>query len=208
MASDRNPQVIVLNGGSSSGKSSITRALQELLPGIWLTFGVDTFLDALPDRGRSPRAGITYEQDGSITFSTEHRALERSWYTGLGSMAGAGAHLILDEVLLSGGSGQERLRSAFSDVNMAWVGVRCDPDVAASREAQRADRVEGMARQQARGVHRGVTYDFEVNTTKRSTEECAHDIARWLQLPNDKTGPFDRAPVHGRRALGSGRKLG
>ncbi len=78
MSINRNPQVIVLNGGSSSGKSSIARALQEILPGLWLTFGVDTFIDALPNGGDSPRAGITYEQDGTITFTTEHRALERS----------------------------------------------------------------------------------------------------------------------------------
>lgn len=177
MFSERNPQVIVLNGGSSSGKSSISRALQEILPGLWLTFGVDTFIDALPNRGDSPRAGITYEQDGTITFSAQYRALERSWYTGLSSMAAAGAHLILDEVMLSGGAGQERLRSAFGDVNMMWVGVRCAPDVAASREAQRADRVEGMARAQALCVHNGVVYDFEVNTTNRSTEDCARDLA-------------------------------
>lgn len=182
MSTDPNSQVIVLNGGSSSGKSSIIRALQEILPGIWLTFGVDTFIEALPNRGNSPRAGITYEQDGTITFSTEHRALERSWYTGLSSMARAGAHMILDEVLLSGGAGQERLRSTFRDVNVMWVGVHCDPTVAASREAQRADRVEGMARQQALSVHGGVVYNLEVNTTNRSIEECAHDIASGLPL--------------------------
>ena len=35
--------VIVLNGGSSSGKSSIARQLQaRLAPEPWLTFGVDT----------------------------------------------------------------------------------------------------------------------------------------------------------------------
>jgi len=195
---NRNLQVIVLNGGSSSGKSSIARALQEILPCIWLTFGVDTFINALPGRGDSPRAGIfinalpgrgdspragiTYEPDGTITFSTEHRALERSWYTGLGSMARVGAHMILDEVLLSCGAGQERLRSAFSDVDVIWVGVHCDPDVAAAREAQRADRVEGMARQQALSVHSGVVYDVEVDTTSRSTEECARDVAGQLSL--------------------------
>lgn len=182
MSSNQNPQVIVLNGGSSSGKSSIARALQEILPGIWLTFGVDTFIDALPAGGDSPRAGITFEQDGTITFSAEHRALERSWYTGLSAMARAGAHLILDEVLLSGRAGQERLRTAFSDVELIWVGVRCDPDVAVSREARRLDRVEGMARQQALSVHGGVIYDVEVDTTQNSTERCAQDIARQLSL--------------------------
>nr|WP_281350507.1 hypothetical protein [Arthrobacter gandavensis] len=76
----------------------------------------------------------------------------------------------------------DRLRSAFSDVELIWVAVRCDPDVAASREARRVDRVEGMARQQALSVHDGVDYDVEVDTTYRSTEGCARDIARQLSL--------------------------
>ncbi|MCZ2404202.1 AAA family ATPase [Paenarthrobacter sp. Z7-10] len=174
--------MIVLNGGSSSGKSSIARALQEILPGIWLTFGVDAFIDALPGRGDSPRAGITFEPGGTIAFSTEHRALERSWYTGLGAMAQAGANLILDEVLLSGRAGQERLRSTFGEADLLWVGVHCDPDVAASREAQRLDRVEGMARQQALSVHAGADYDVEVDTTYRSTDDCARDVASQASL--------------------------
>jgi chloramphenicol 3-O-phosphotransferase len=38
--------VIVLNGGSSSGKSSIARRLQDLLDQPWITLGVDDLLDA------------------------------------------------------------------------------------------------------------------------------------------------------------------
>ncbi len=97
-------------------------------------------------------------------------------------MALAGAYMILDEALLSGGAGQERIRSTFSEVKLIWVGVHCNPDVAASREAQRSDRVEGMARQQALSVHAGVVYDVEVDTTYRSTEECARDVAGQLSL--------------------------
>lgn len=181
MSATRKPQVIVLNGGSSSGKSSIARALQELLPGIWLTFGVDTFIDALPGRGDSPRAGITFEQDGTITFSTEYRTIERSWYTGLAAMAAAGAHMILDEVFLSGSAGQERLRSIFNDAEIFWVGVQCAPDVATSRERQRSDRVAGMAKLQAQSVHIDVAYDVEIDTSDRPPKECARVIARQLE---------------------------
>jgi chloramphenicol 3-O phosphotransferase len=38
--------VIVLNGGSSSGKSSIARRRQDLLDQPWITLGVDDLLDA------------------------------------------------------------------------------------------------------------------------------------------------------------------
>ena len=70
--------------------------------------------------------------------------------------------------------------SVFNDVTVAWVAVRCDPDVAAAREARRADRVPGMAQRQAMSVHSGMRYDFEVDTTNRTAEDCAHDIACWL----------------------------
>lgn len=41
------PDVIVLNGGSSSGKSSIARHLQDLLDTPWVHLGVDDLIDAL-----------------------------------------------------------------------------------------------------------------------------------------------------------------
>jgi chloramphenicol 3-O phosphotransferase len=145
-----------------------------------LTFGVDTFIDALPGRGEHAAAGITYHRDGSITFTEEHRRLERCWYAGLRAMAAAGAPLILDEVLLSGGAGQERLRSLFGDEGVVWVGVHCDREVVAAREADRPDRIPGMARRQALSVHDGVHYDVAVDTTDRSPEACAADIARFL----------------------------
>jgi len=40
-------QVIVLNGGSSSGKSGIARCLQAVLPDPWLAFGTDTLIQAM-----------------------------------------------------------------------------------------------------------------------------------------------------------------
>jgi chloramphenicol 3-O phosphotransferase len=45
-------QVIVLNGGSSSGKSGIARCLQTVLPEPWLVFGVDTLIQAMPAASR------------------------------------------------------------------------------------------------------------------------------------------------------------
>ena len=43
-------RVLVLNGTSSSGKSTLGTALQTLLPDPWLVIGIDTFVFALPHR--------------------------------------------------------------------------------------------------------------------------------------------------------------
>jgi chloramphenicol 3-O phosphotransferase len=170
-------QVIVLNGGSSSGKSSIARALQELLAMPWLTFGVDSLIEALPGRGEDPRSGLVYEPDGTITVEPRYRALEDAWYAGLACMALRGAPLILDEVFLAGAAGQQRLRRALQGLDVLWVGVRCEPAVASAREAGRPDRIRGMAAEQAAAAHVGVVYDLEVDTTHRSAAACARAIA-------------------------------
>ncbi len=174
-------RVIVLNGGSSSGKSSIARVLQELLPGLWLTFGVDAFIDALPGRGDSPRANITYLPNGAVETGPMFKSREHAWYQGLAAMARGGAPLILDEVFLSGGTAaQASMRATLQGIEVLWVGIRCDAAAAAAREARRPDRVPGMARKQAQSVHVGMSYDVEVDTTELSPEECARVIAAHL----------------------------
>jgi chloramphenicol 3-O phosphotransferase len=170
-------QVIVLNGGSSSGKSSIARALQDVLPELWLTFGTDVLAEALPGRGGDPRSGLVLEPDGTVTVKPEFRAVEQTWYERLAVMASRGALLILDEVFLAGGAGQQRLRALLGDLDVLWAGVHCDPKVAAGREAARPDRVTGMALTQALAVHAGVVYDVEVDTTDCSAIACARRIA-------------------------------
>ncbi|MFD6970990.1 chloramphenicol phosphotransferase, partial [Streptomyces sp. NPDC059949] len=52
------PQVIVLNGGSSSGKSGIVRCLQAVLRDPWLAAAVDSLVDAMPASLRTSAAGI------------------------------------------------------------------------------------------------------------------------------------------------------
>ena len=170
-------QVIVLNGGSSSGKSSIARALQDVLPGLWLTFGTDVLAEALPGRGDDPRSGLVLEPAGTVTGQPAYRVVEESWYQGLAAMARRGAFLILDEVFLAGGAGQRRLRALLVGLDVLWAGVHCNPLVAADREAARPDRVRGMAMAQAVAVHAGVVYDVEVDTTDCPAIACARRIA-------------------------------
>ncbi len=93
--------VIVLNGGSSSGKSSIARALQLLLPLPWLTFGADVLGEALPQSGAN--AVVTFGPAGEVWVAPAYRPLEQAWYRGLAAIAAAGVGLILDEVFLRGG---------------------------------------------------------------------------------------------------------
>ena len=169
-------QLIVLNGGSSSGKSGIARCLQTVLPDPWLSFGVDTLVEAMP-ASLTPAAGIEVAPDGRVLIGPEFRRLEAAWNEGIAAMARAGARIIVDEVFLGGAASQQRWRQALGPLPVLWVGVRCDSVVAAGREIARGDRVTGMAASQADVVHQGVVYDLQVDTTHTGALECARAIA-------------------------------
>jgi chloramphenicol 3-O phosphotransferase len=174
--------VIVLNGGSSSGKTSLAPYLQQQLPGIWLVLGVDDLIRALSFGPTDTTAGhsLDFKPDGSITVSEKFRQAESAWRTGIAAMASAGIGLIVDDVFLDGSASQARLSEATGTLTVVWVGVRCDAQIAASREAQRGDRMHGLALDQATRVHEGVRYDMVVDTTTRESEECARDIIEYV----------------------------
>ncbi|SBT93731.1 chloramphenicol 3-O phosphotransferase [Streptomyces sp. DI166] len=173
-------QVIILNGGSSSGKSGLVRCLQAVLPDPWLAFGVDSFVDALPARMQTTDDGITFGDDGSVSVGGDFMALQAAWAEGIAAMARAGARIVVDDVFLGGAASQQRWEKALGDLDVLWVGVRCDPEVAAAREIARGDRTPGMAARQAEPVHRQVRYDLEVDTTHTESLDCARTIASYL----------------------------
>jgi chloramphenicol 3-O phosphotransferase len=170
-------QVIVLNGVSSSGKSGLARCLQHLLPGPWLSLGVDTLISAMPVSADPAKAGIEIRGDGQVVVGTAFRTVEAAWIAGVAAMARAGARIIVDEVFLGGAASQQRWLDATDGLEVLWVAVRCDADVVAGREIARGDRVPGMALQQADVVHEGVSYDVEVDTSRTEAVDCARVIA-------------------------------
>jgi chloramphenicol 3-O phosphotransferase len=171
-------QVIVLNGGSSSGKSGIARCLQAILPDPWLALGVDDLIEAMPLSTRTSAAGIQIGPEGAVNVGPQFQALDRAWTRGVAAMARAGARVIIDDVFLGGADSQRRWQDALDGLPTLWVAVRCESAVAAGREVARGDRVAGMAASQAELVHHGVSYDLVVDTTHTEALECARAIAR------------------------------
>lgn len=170
-------QVIVLNGGSSSGKSGILRCLQQVLPDPWLAAAIDSLVDAMPARMQSSDGGIEFAADGGVHVGADFRTLQDAWMQGVAATARAGARVIVDDVFLGGAGTQAGWRAVLDGLDVLWVGVRCDGAVAEGREIARGDRVHGMAAKQAELVHHGVAYDVEVDTTHRESLDCAQAIA-------------------------------
>ncbi len=170
-------QVIVLNGGSSSGKTGVARCLKAILPRPWISLGIDDLLQALPPSLMGGGTGIEFGPQGGITLGEGFREIESAWMTGIAAMARAGARVIIDDVFLDGRGSQERMRPHLEGLEVLWVGVRCDSEIAVGREIARGDRMIGMAANQAEMVHEAVVYDIEVDTSRTEAIDCARVIA-------------------------------
>jgi chloramphenicol 3-O phosphotransferase len=147
-----------------------------MLPTPWLLLGIDDLIRAMPDKGLEDGSLLHIGETGQVEVGPGWRTLEASWYIGIAAIAASGTGVIVDEVFLDGGGGQDRLRTAFGGLGVLWVGVKCDAKVTRAREALRPDRVAGMAGSQAAVVHEGVGYDMIVDTSHATSESCAARI--------------------------------
>jgi chloramphenicol 3-O phosphotransferase len=171
--------ILILNGASSSGKTSLLRALQALLDEPFLDAGIDKFIWMLPKRyldrplwdevlGLNVRAGLV----GHRLFSGMHHAIA--------ALSRAGNHLLADHVLVEPRWVAE-CAVLFAPLPAYLIGLRCPLDLLEQREKQRKDRTWGQAREQFEVVHAHVVYDLEVDTALHSPEECAQRVRGMLE---------------------------
>lgn len=171
--------ILILNGASSSGKTSLLRALQALLDEPFLDAGIDKFIWMLPKRyldrplwdevlGLNVRAGPA----GHRLFSGMHHAIA--------ALSRAGNHVVADHVLVEPRWVAE-CAALFAPLPAYLVGLRCPLEVLEEREKQRKDRTWGQAREQFEVVHAHVVYDLEVDTSLHSPEGCARQVREVLE---------------------------
>jgi chloramphenicol 3-O phosphotransferase len=172
--------IMVLNGGSSSGKTGIARCMQSILPQPWLVLGVDTFLQLLPARIQGDPDGIQFLSSGEIRIGSQYRKVHAAWRQGVAAMARAGARILLDDVFLRSVANQRQWQITLHGLHILWVGVHCEAAIAEGRELARGDHMIGMARIQTALVHHDVHYDLNVDTTHTEALACAQQIAAIL----------------------------
>jgi chloramphenicol 3-O phosphotransferase len=181
-------RIVLLNGVGSAGKGSIAKALQTMTRAPFLHVQMDAFLDMLPEASWGQPDWITFEtieEDGKplvvITSGPAAERVLRGMRHAIAAMAAQGNNLIVDEVLLDVETRREyeELLAAFE---VFHVGVLAPLGVLAARERQRGDRMIGLARWQYDRVHKDMTYDLEVDTSRATPLECAESIRRRFGL--------------------------
>lgn len=173
-------KVIVLNGASSSGKTSILNQLQGLLVEPYLNVGIDKFIWMLPKRyldrplwdnvlGLATESGAM----GSRLFSSMHKVIQL--------LSLEGMNVVADHVMVEPEWVGECAR-LFSPLPAYFVGVQCPLEVLIQREFARKDRTLGQAEAQFPLVHKDIIYDLVVDTSLLSIEECALKIKEYIDL--------------------------
>ena len=192
--------IIFLNGTSSSGKTSIVKALQEIMDGYYIGTGIDHFLDAAPDKIHASSDGInpsTFEGflwvfPNSAKQVSELRvgpAAFRLWtgmHAAVAALASTGNDVIIDDVIFDSRVLKEAVNTLHT-FNALFVGVRCPFEIAEQREQARGNRTQGLVKAHYDLVHSHGIYDFEVDTSILTAMECAIQIKNRLQkgMPPD-----------------------
>ena len=179
-------KIIFLNGCGSSGKTSIARAIGHLSSELWLTFGVDTFIDMIPfgrqetyfkfipgQNDRGPTMHVDTGLNAQKLFGIMPRFAEM--------LASSENNLIIDEVLFH----EDSLKSYAENLKhhtVYYIGIFCDLKVMQEREILRRDRSIGLANDQIGRVHQDTlnSYDFKVDTTNISPFEAARQILTFI----------------------------
>ena len=170
-----NPIVIVLNGTSSSGKTSIAKALQRMLPVPFLHVCIDAFEEMSPGRT---------EEGGDFATSVALPKLISGMHHSIAALAYAGNNLIVDHVIIEGDEPSNWLSECLECVapfRTIFVGVRCSFDELNRRERSRGDRPLGLAEWQITRMHIDFQPDLEFDTTMSASEECATQIAEFVR---------------------------
>jgi chloramphenicol 3-O phosphotransferase len=186
--------VIVLNGPSASGKSSIQRRLQDELAVPHLAMGLDSLLVGLmpqryftsqpPDREQVMWGDATTDASGAPLFTLHFGPVGRRALAGMhnaiAAYASAGNHAIVDYIVYEPEFVDE-LAEALRPVTAYFIGVRIGLDVLEERERRRGTSPVGHARSHYDVVHAHGVYDLEVDTGRESSEACAAKIAAFVR---------------------------
>lgn len=166
-------KIILLNGPSSSGKSTVAARLQALLDEPFWCFSIDHLRAAkvLPTR-RIDTGEFPWPSLRAQFFDGFHRCLP--------ALASAGNNLVVEHIIETR-QWMDQLLALLADVDVFFVGLHCPVDELERREMARGDRRIGEARADFETTHRLCTYDMEVDSTAPVAANAAAIVQAWAR---------------------------
>jgi chloramphenicol 3-O phosphotransferase len=178
--------LIVLNGSSSSGKTTIAEVLRSLLGQQCIITGLDDILERVQPFGREngnfihwlarPFRVMWFQlTDGRVKlFKRLHREVVAHYR--------AGRNVIVDTALMD----RRALLDAaecFAPLGGFFIGVQPPLEISEQWEAVRGDRPTGHARAHYNLIHAHGIYDLVLDPSQMTSEECARTMFKRIQGP-------------------------
>ena len=177
-------RVILLHGTSSSGKTTVARAVQEFSEEPWVRLGIDAFWNAVDERwmehGSRAAEGFAWMDDATIVPGPVGQRLAAGMRAAVAACARVGNDMLVDDVFVDADC-LHGWRKELAGLHWLLVGVVAPLDVLEERERTRGNRILGEARAQFDVIHRDIDYDLTVDTARLSPEECARKILAALR---------------------------
>jgi len=164
-------KIIIINGPSSSGKSTLAKELQRQFEIPFLRYSFDLFLDnqALP---------MEQIRSGKISWESIRPNLFSGLQQCLPVLASAGNNIIFDHIIETQPMLHELLRLTAA-MDIYFVGLHCSLEELERRELARGNRGSGDARTDFETIHKITLYDLELNSENSVSENARILIKAW-----------------------------
>ncbi|MCH9621282.1 MAG: putative O-phosphotransferase [Chlamydiia bacterium] len=194
--------IIILNGPSSVGKSSLQKALQGKSKEFFVRIGIDTFFDALlpePDLTEFERdkkldqetgigeyiRGIRFEDvRGKVSvpliIGPAGDRVMRGMHRAIGEYAKVGCNVIVDYILYKP-EYMDDLKSSLAGRRAFFIGVHAPLEVIEQREQRRGTSPVGHARSHYETCHKNVAYDLELNAETSTPDQLADQVLDFMK---------------------------
>jgi chloramphenicol 3-O phosphotransferase len=184
-------KIILVNGASSSGKSTLCHALQASLDEPFWHYSIDHFRDA----GILPMQRI---DNGNFSWPDMRAAFFEGFHRCLPALAQAGNNLIVEHIVETK-VWMSRLVQLLEPFDVFFVGLHCPLSELEKREQQRGDRRAGEARDDYDVVHTFGAYDIEIDSNQSLEDNVNAVLSAWRA--RTRPSAFDRMLAVERRAV-------
>lgn len=185
--------VVILNGPSAVGKSSVIRSFQAQQNELWLGIGIDNFfIGVLPPKfyledkpeHHEVMHGIATEDFAGKLFTlhigVQGQKVIKGMHRAIAAYARAGNNVIVDYIMYDAAWLQD-LKSSLSGIPVVFVGLTASLSTIEQREKDRGTSPEGHARSVYESVHQGWKYDMMINTDELTPDQIANRIGAYIK---------------------------
>jgi chloramphenicol 3-O phosphotransferase len=196
-------KVIILNGPSAAGKTTLQRAFQEKMREkneLWLAMGIDALFDPLLPEITKENVAF-YQNKNSIRWveaSTDDKGKpiislflgkdRKKVITGMHeaiiAYANAGCNVIVDYILYDE-SWYNEFEKLLSEVPHVWVKIDISLEECEKREKMRNTSPVGHARSHWSRVHEGVVYDATLSVNKKNSDILVEELLTLVAEKNN-----------------------